>query len=347
MNKHGGYYGEVENMIDFSVNINPFGVSEKLRETIINGIDNIDRYPEIKGESAIKDIAKHYCTNEEQIVLGNGAIELIYLFARSIKPKSVMIVQPTFNEYRRAFSLEGAEIVNYILNEEDGFEIDIEDFVVQIEKNRPDVVVICNPNNPTGVYHSFEKIKRILDVINKYEGILFLDESFIDFSNQKSFIQLTNDYPLLVLRSMTKFYAVPGLRIGFCVANVEIAKRMYMFKEPWSVNYLSLIGVNELLNDTEYEEKTISWCDNERDFVYEKLSELENIKIYKSVANFHMCKSLKMSSLELQRRINKKGVFIRTCEDFVGLDESYFRVALKKHKDNVLLVEEMSEVQQL
>lgn len=337
MNKHGGYYGAKQDVIDFSVNINPLGVSKKLEQTIVDGIKQIHKYPEIDGKSTIEYIANHYGLNNDELVLGNGAIDLIYLFARALKPKKVLVIQPTFNEYKRAFKLAGSKIYDYILNT-DNFEIDVKELINYMHELKPDVVVICNPNNPTGIYHDICKMNEILEAVKEINSILFVDESFIEFSNKESLIKYVSSYPLFILRSMTKFFAVPGLRLGFGVSNKNIIAKMNEYKEPWSVNYLSLISVPVLLENQGYINKTLDWYKAEKEYVYDNLKELEAIKVYKSSTNFHLCKVKESTAEVLKDKLLKKGIYIRTCEDFAGLDNTFFRLALKKHENNEKLI---------
>ncbi|WDV44811.1 threonine-phosphate decarboxylase CobD [Clostridiaceae bacterium M8S5] len=343
MNKHGGYYGESKDVIDFSVNINPLGISKNLEKAIISGISQLHKYPEIDGSTAIKHIAKHYNIKENHITLGNGAIELIYLFARALKPKKVLIVHPTFNEYKRAFKLSSSEIHEYVLDKHD-FKLNEDDLINHIKKIKPDVIVLCNPNNPTGTYNEVNKLEKILKVIKEINSIMFVDESFIDFANKESLIDYYRKYPLIILRSMTKFYAVPGLRLGFCIADEQIINKLYQYKEPWSLNYLSLRAVPVLLEDKEYEEVTIDWCNKERDYVYSAIKDIDNIYVYKSHTNFHICKTENISAFQLQEMLLQKGIYIRTCEDFIGLDDKYFRIALKTRLENDKLLNELKKL---
>ncbi len=198
MNKHGGYYGkDKDKVIDFSVNINPLGISTRVKDEIIEALDNIDRYPEIDGESSRKVIAEDLGLREEEVILGNGAIELIYLFANGVKPKRVMVIQPTFNEYERAFKIAGSEIIHFQRDNENKFNLNIKSLISELKKHKPDVLVLCNPNNPTGSFIEIEEFYTVLDSLKDIGAYLFLDESFIDFTHHKSYYHLINDYSVL------------------------------------------------------------------------------------------------------------------------------------------------------
>lgn len=342
MNKHGGYFGK-EEIIDFSVNINPLGVSEKVIKKVHEVLGDIIKYPEIDGKSTRNIIAEKLDFKSEEIILGNGATELIYLFARAIKPKKVLIIQPTFNEYKRAFKLNEATVVNFINKWEDDFDIDIDSLILKIRNEKPKVLVLCNPNNPTGGQIKLNKLKIILEELNKINSYMLLDESFIDFSENKSLESLINNYNIFILRSMTKYYAIPGLRLGFGLGNKKLIDLLNAYKEPWTINSLSLSIVESLLDDYEYINKTKEWYVKEKEYLYQEIKKLDKIKIYESDTNFFICKLENSKSKELNDFLLNEKIYIRTCEDFIGLDETFFRIAVKNHYDNVKLIESLRE----
>lgn len=339
MNKHGGYQGENEKMLDFSVNINPLGIPDGIREKLILGIAELVKYPEISGTSAIKKIAADLDVRPENVILGNGAIELIYLFARSMGPAKALIIQPTFNEYERALKLYGWEVSHYILTAEDGFFINPDTLQAVIDKEKPQAVFLCNPNNPTGHAYSSAAISAMVARAAP-EITWFLDESFLDFSNETGSLSLlkSEHRAIFILKSLTKFYALPGLRIGYGVAGPVIIKKMERFKEPWTINALGLIAVTAVYDETAYAEKTKAYIKKERQRVYQELVQIDGIKVFKSDTDFHLCRLLQGTVKALQTDLEKAGMSLRTCEDFNGLDDSYFRIAIKKAEDNTKLL---------
>lgn len=342
MNKHGGYFGK-EEIIDFSVNINPLGVSEKVIEKLNETLNSIIKYPEIDGKSTRNIIAENLDLNNDEIILGNGATELIYLFARAIKPKKVLIIQPTFNEYKRAFKLNEATVVNYINKWEDDFDIDIDSLILKIRNEKPEVLVLCNPNNPTGGHIKLNKLKIILEELNKINSYMLLDESFIDFSEYESLKLLINNYNIFILRSMTKYYAIPGLRLGFGIGNKKMVDLLNGYKEPWTINSLSLSIVESLLNDFEYMNKTREWYEKEKRYLYQEIKKLDKIKIFESDTNFFICKLENNKSKELNDFLLNRKIHIRTTEDFIGLDDTFFRIAVKNRYDNEKLLESLKK----
>ncbi len=339
MNKHGGYQGENKNMLDFSVNINPLGIPQGVREKLIAGIDELVKYPEITGVSAIKKIADDLAVLPENIILGNGAIELIYLFARSIGPGKALIVQPTFNEYERALKLYGWEVIHHVISEKDQFTIDPEALAAVIKKEEPQAVFICNPNNPTGRVYSSDFIRAMLEHSTP-EISWFLDESFLGFSEQSSSLALVKEgqQSVFILKSLTKFYALPGLRIGYGVGTPSMIKKMESFKEPWTINALGLIAATGVYDEKDYAASTKAYINAERRRVFEALSQINTIKVYPSGTDFHLCRLLSGTVAELQIALEKEGMSLRSCEDFIGLDNSYFRIAIKKEVENTRLL---------
>lgn len=277
MNKHGGYFGGDDNrVIDFSVNINPLGPPPKLIEKLKEDLEDIVRYPEIDGETGKKLLSKSLDIDTTEIVLGNGATELIYLFAKAIRPQRVLIVEPTFTEYRRAFEINGSSIYEFITNEKKDFNIEIDDLLKEIDEVQPDVVVICNPNNPTGTLIEKKGIKSILEVLDNMQASLFIDESFIDFVEDRSCKAYISKYPLFILRSMTKFYAIPGLRLGYGLGHKDLISRLNRVKEPWTLNILALQSLSILIEDEDYKKMTIEWFNKEKEFVFNELIKLNN-----------------------------------------------------------------------
>lgn len=339
MNKHGGYQGENKKMLDFSVNINPLGIPQGIREKLIAGIDELVKYPEITGVSAIGKIADDLAVLPENIIFGNGAIELIYLFARSMGPGKALIVQPTFNEYERALKLYGWDVVHHVLTEADNFTINPETLAAVINNEKPQAVFLCNPNNPTGRVYSKGFIREMLEH-SAPEINWFLDESFMDFSDESGSLSLVKEatQAVFILKSLTKFYALPGLRIGYGVGVAPIITKMEGFKEPWTINTLGLIAATGVYDEKDYAKQTKTYIQSERQRVFKVLSEIETLKVYPSGSDFHLCQLLTGTVAELQRGLEKDGMSIRTCEDFIGLEDSYFRIAIKKEADNTKLL---------
>jgi len=342
MNKHGGYYGDQKHVLDFSVNINPLGLPSSVIKRLETLTDDLVNYPEPDSLKARVAIAHAINTEDalnltyENIIMGNGATELIYLFARSIKPKKVLLLQPTFNEYERAFRQAGSKCIYFQVTEATEFRVDEYSLMRTIIKIQPDVVVVCNPNNPTGSYIPKDMLKRIYTAIDSYHGYLLIDESFYEFERQPTATELV-EKKCMIIRSMTKYYAIAGIRLGYGIGSTKLIRLLEEMKEPWSVNGLATAIVPDLLTDWDFQEKTNQWYKEEKQWMQHELESLPNLIVYSSSTNYFFCKVTISSGLQCEKLL-EDGIYIRTCEDFVGLDSHYVRLAVKKHEDNKTLI---------
>jgi len=347
MNKHGGYYGVNSKMLDFSININPLGMPPRLKYDLIARMDDLGRYPEPTGYGQRVRLAQRLGVPEDMVILGNGAIDLIYLYAQSVGrgDSPALIVVPTFNEYRRALTMCGWDpVIEFEAGPRDDFRIDPDALMAVVNDQKPRAVFICNPNNPTGMSYSPDYIRGLIEGCDPATH-WFIDESFIDFSSKGSCLDMLMDkgYYLVLLRSMTKFFGVPGLRVGYAVAHPRIIMAMEAYQKPWSVNSLALQAMDSVFEDGRFIRESRSYMLKERHRMYVALSKLRGIKVYPSSADFHLCRLASGTARDLNDGLNVHGINIRTCEDFSGLDETYFRVAVKKKDDNDRLIQVLSE----
>lgn len=346
MNKHGGYRGGRKDVLDFSININPLGMPEGLRKRLEAALDDLGRYPEITGETARNKIAEDIGAAPENVILGNGAIELIYLFARGVHPERALIPVPTFNEYRRALSMNGCgEVCELTLSPEDDFALDPERLIRLAEECHPEAVYLCNPTNPIGRLYSKAFIKELMDRMDP-EIIWFIDESFIEFSGIETCLEYVNhsDRRLFLLRSLTKFFGVPGLRIGYGVGSAGFIRAMEAYKEPWTINTLALEAAMCIYDDKAYMKRTRDYIQTERQRVFDALSGLPGLQVYPSGADFHLYKVEGRSAQTLQKELLEQHINIRTCEDFAGLETQFFRAAIKRHEDNDQLIAALNNI---
>lgn len=343
MNKHGGYKGKAAGITDFSVNINHLGMPVRAEKKLKEAIEGLGKYPEIDGASMCSYIEKRLGMPEGSVILGNGGIELIYLFARAIRPRTAIVVQPTFNEYKRAFEMYGCKVDEFCSKEFECFMPDMDRLADRVRSERPAVVALCSPNNPTGVKISPKDALGAMEAAKEVGTSVLIDESFIDFSGGESFIDLIGDYPVFVVRSMTKFYAIPGLRLGYGVGSAGIINKMKMCKEPWSVNSLSLSIIPELFEDREYEAGTLKEYRSGKKVMLEALGEIDGIKIYPSQTNFVLCRLGRGTGDMLNEHLVKRGFFVRTCKDFCGLGEDYVRIAVRGAVENRALAESIRQ----
>ncbi len=334
-----------DEIIDFSANINPLGFSPKTKEAIIKNLDRLSHYPDPECKEAKKEISHYFKIDYENIVLGNGSTELIYLIVQTLKPKKVLILIPTFYEYEKASNNYNASIKFYKLIERQEFSISINEIISHLAGI--DLVFLCNPNNPTGTFFHREEILILVKEIQRRKIFLVLDEAFIDLHEKESFVREVKNYDyLIVLRSLTKFYGLPGLRIGFGAGSPKLIKELEIQKIPWSVNYLAQIAVREILQDEKFISKSKSFLLEEKEFLYRGLSNIERLKVYKPSANFVFIKLLgSISSEKLQDQLGRKGILIRDCSNFRGLEKGKFiRVAVRTRKENIKLLKEIKSI---
>ncbi|MDH4028866.1 MAG: pyridoxal phosphate-dependent class II aminotransferase, partial [Nitrospirota bacterium] len=238
----------VEGLVDFSASINPLGVPQKAKEIIIKGLDSLVNYPDPDTTVLREKLALHHGIESETVLCGNGSTELIYLLPRALRPASVLIHAPAFSEYERACRLNHKlRITNYELKERDGLKIIPGQFIEGMYGC--DMAFLCNPNNPTGDLLKKEDVIEIAEAARRLKCFLVVDEAFIDFTPGVSVIRQVRDNPyLIVLRSMTKFYALTGLRMGYAVIHASMIERVREFREPWTVNTLAQIAAAAALD---------------------------------------------------------------------------------------------------
>ncbi|MCD2225639.1 threonine-phosphate decarboxylase CobD [Listeria cossartiae] len=340
---HGGNYNELakkhgltkEMVLDFSANINPLGVPASLKQTITANLDQLVEYPEPDYLALRARIASFHQLDLANVIPGNGATELIFGMAKVTKAQKVLLLAPTFAEYERAFF--GAEIVYAELTSETNFAA-AEIVLATLEREMDiDAVCLCNPNNPTGQLISQQDMVQIANLCEKRNIYLIIDEAFMDFLEENETISMINyleRFPhLAIIRAFTKFFAIPGLRLGYLLTkNDLLAEALLQIREPWSINTFADLAGQILLDDTDYINQTYSWLSDEREFLFEGLTQFSELTVYRPSVNyifFHLEKPL-----DLRKELLLKGIFIRSCANYRGLSENYYRVAVKSRDDN-------------
>lgn len=344
MNRHGGYQGDRSGMLDFSVNINPLGMPPHLKYALEDALGDLGRYPEPDGRRHKKRLARRLGVADDWVILGNGGIELIYLYAMAFSGGSAVIVVPTFNEYAEALTAAGWEISLWQTDWASKFRLDTDAFAAYICQAKPDAVFLCNPNNPTGVAYSPMYIRSLIDRCPDTVQ-WFVDESFVGFSSKESCFSLVDgNRKIVLLRSMTKFFGIPGLRLGYAVGHPQIISEMAAIQMPWSVNTLALTALDTVFEDQKYIEDTKSYTSRERHRVRTALSGLPGLEVLPSGADFHLFKLAHGTAADLNALLETQKIYIRTCEDFVGLGDAYFRAAVKKKDENDRLIAALTAI---
>lgn len=345
---HGGNIYEMaqryklrpEAIIDFSANINPLGPSPRVLRALRSHLRWISRYPEMYAQGLVRDLARYHGLTEEAIVVGNGSTALIYRLPYALKVKSALVLHPTFSEYERAFGVGGCRIDMVMRDEADGFRPPWQRLFEGLRRGYG-AIILCNPNNPTGDVIPKDELTEFVEEAARLGTVVIVDEAFMDFHEEATLKhEVLRHGNLIVLRSMTKCYALAGLRLGFLVASPPLAKRVREADEPWSVSALAQIAGRESLKDRNYMRRTLDLMAVERQYLSERIADIPGLTVYPSVTNFLLLKITRLGwdVPRLQQGLIKQAILIRDCRSFPGLDGGFLRIAVRGRKDNSRLL---------
>lgn len=347
MQVHGGNTGEVSRrhgvaedaIIDFSSNSNPLGFPPAVRALLARGALLLTRYPDTHSTELREVLAPALACSPRNIIVGNGSTELIYLLPRVLKPRRALVLKPTFSEYEKSLHAAGCAVQYLTLREKRGFRVRVEEAFGLLK--RTDMIFLCNPNNPTGMLVGDGELRELLDQAEKQGVVVVVDEAFMDFTPQESLAREVNlRSNLIVVRSMTKFFAVPGIRLGYLLAPAALVRRLNTHKEPWTVNGLAQsIGV-ACMADSRFGEKTRRFVDAERRYLVSRLKAVGGLHPYCSSANYLLVNISRrgLSSSLLYEELAGQGILIRDCRSFKGLGGRFIRVAVKGRRHNRMLI---------
>lgn len=333
-----------ETITSFSANVNPLGVSPLLRRTLSNQIDSITSYPDREYTALRNCIAGYAGCEAQHIIVGNGSTELISLFIQIKHPKKALIIGPTYSEYEREISLGGGTTLYYPLKEADSFNINVSDFLKQLHE-AIDLLVICNPNNPTSTAISKEQMRIILDACKQHDIFVMVDETYVEFAEDAdkiTAVPLSYYYNnLIILRGISKFFAAPGLRLGYSITgNFDLIEEINKRKNPWTINSLAEVAGRIMFTDREYINKTKALIASERDRIYKILLKTEGLKPFLPSANFILVKIERdnITSQDIFDIAIRKALMIRDCSTFPFLNNKFFRFCfMEPEKNNELL----------
>ena len=355
---HGGdiwgfsrkYNIPLEEVLEFSGPINFLGPSPKAVEAVKQNAKLIRFYPDPNPVELKAEIAKNvgHGVDEENVILGNGSIELIYMITE-ILPRGfkALIPVPSFTEYEKAALRVDGEAVFVQLPENFALESD------KIKKAVTDdtkIMCICNPHSPSGTLYGRETVLDLVNFCNKKDIIVSVDENYIEFAEEgqdTTVAGMVKEYEnLFVIRSVTKFYGMPGIRFGYGIAAGNLIDKLETVRQPWSINGLAGVATLAAFNDTEFIQNTKQTIAKEKAEFAKNLSKIEGLRVYPSVTNFLLVKILnrKLTSTMLKELLAKERILIRDCCTFVGLDDSYFRVTVRSAKDNQKLTETIRKI---
>jgi threonine-phosphate decarboxylase len=293
-------------------------------------------------------LAARYGLDPDQVLVGNGASELLDLLPRSLPMRCALVLGPTFTEYARRVTLAGGRVLTVNAECGDGYRPPIGRVLKLLRQRQQsiDAVFVCNPNNPTGQLVDRDTLTHLVDRASRWGLWILVDESFIDFCGDQSVLPLLPRYPrLIVLRSLTKFYALPGLRIGYAVGAKAVIEAIRAKQPPWSVNALAQVAAVASLNDHRYARRTIRFVARERERLQRGLESIPGMRVYPSAANFllvelpHACVARTVAQL-----LSHKGILIRDCSGIPGLTPQTIRVAVRYEAQNCRLIKALKQV---
>jgi len=338
--EHGGdIYGKGEILLDFSVSTNPLGLPESVRKALVEQVDDYSRYPDPRCRELAAALARYHGVPPSLVLCGNGASDLLFRFCAYLQPRTALTLAPGFSEYGRAVTLFGGAIREHRLREEQGFAL-TEEILSELT---PDVqtLFLCNPNNPTGRLAAPELLAGIADACAARRILLVLDECFIDFTEGESLAPLLRRYPrLVIVRAFTKLYAMAGLRLGYLLcADPELLARIAAFGPAWNVSVAAQAAGLAALQVSGWAGRTRALIREERALMRQELARL-GLTVYPSDANFLLVRSEK----PLYGPLLDRGVLVRSCANFSGLDERYLRLGLQTRENNLKLLGFIAEV---
>jgi threonine-phosphate decarboxylase len=336
---------EADEILDFSASINPLGPPPSARKAFVQSYGEISRYPDPYGETLKAALAQHHGMSPTEVLLGNGSTQLIYLLRAALRPGKALILGPAFSEYANALELGGANIRQFTLAAADGFQFSLQRFIAAWD-NDCDIVFLATPNSVTGQLISKFDIERIAVAALARKCFIVVDEAFIDFVEAESVKTMVRQNPyLIVLRSLTKYYAFPGLRLGYLFADASTVERLAAYQEPWSVNAPALRVALACLKDPHFRSKTERWLEKERRFLSQNLTVLAGFRPFPSQTNFLLIKidGNGLDALQVQPFLARRKILVRACDSFAGLGADYFRVAVKRRNDNLRLLAALKE----
>ena len=324
-----------EELLDFSASINLLGPSPAALAAIRAAAVDLHYYPEESSAEFARLVAGYLGVFPDEIVPANGSIEAIYWLATVVRPKRVLIVEPTFSEYRSACEAAGAVCDGYSLKEDEGFAFD----AACLDPQGYDLVFLCNPNNPTGYLVPLDEVADLWRRCRAAGAGLVVDEAFMDFAGpEQSILTYGAGDGLYVLRSFTKSHALAGLRLGCLVADAGFAARMRSVMPPWNVNSFALAAGGASLKDWDYMPRSRDENFAARSRLFADLEGIHGIEPLPSEANYLLCRLSGAGSAELADTLGRQGILVRDCRSFPGLGNRYIRVAVRSERENYQLV---------
>ncbi|WP_100398499.1 pyridoxal phosphate-dependent aminotransferase [Bacillus sp. FJAT-44742] len=323
-----------QDILDFSVNTNPFGPPDSFRKLWPSWMEAAFYYPHPQGEDVRKAVAEAAGVRKEEVLAGNGGSEIIFLLARLYKDKTVLLIEPSFAEYRTALEANEARIKTIMAQEENQWQPSLHDFLGALSS--VDAVFFSHPNNPTGVSYGEELLSKMFQACHDRDIDIVCDEAFYDFTvNHRHLLSWRHSFPtLIIIRSMTKMFSIPGLRAGYLIASPDKVRQAEKLMPAWSVNNIAGCAIKQAFKEQSFTDASVNMIATERERVKTNLEEMGFV-ISPSTVNYYLLREDPTKDLlPLITFLSEKGIHVRHTYNFSGLNGSYIRMAVKKKEEN-------------
>lgn len=333
-------------LLDFSANLNPLGLPEGVKKAIAAGMEDYAAYPDPLCRDLVSALSAVEGLSADWLFCGNGAADIIFRLVYGAKPQKALVLAPTFAEYEEALQQVGCQVSRYQLKKDLGFQLDPE-FLRALDGTL-DMVFLCNPNNPTGQVITKEQVLEILQRCKELNILLVVDECFNGFLDEEE-KYAAKDYlvdfdNLIILKALTKTYAMAGLRLGYCMtANAALRDQIKAAGQPWSVSIVAQAAGIQALKEKDYMKETKELLRRERSYLSEALREAGAIPI-SSGANYLFFRWPFEKQISLAEGLFDRGILIRNCDNYHGLEAGYYRICIKRHEENKRLIEAVGDV---
>lgn len=329
-------------LVDFSASINPLGPSLRVRHAILSAWSALVHYPDPDHVSLREAIGRKFSLAPDWVRIGNGSCELIHLLPRALSLRKVMIMGATFSEYSRAVWLAGGKVLNVLAKRSDGYRPPLREALKSLQGDGPmiDALFLCNPNSPTGQVIFQEDLVELVQVAERKRTWLIVDEAFVDYCEAQSVLPRLTSHPyLLVIRSFTKFYGLPGLRVGYLVGNPKVLAHLQTLQSPWAVNALAQVAALSAIQDQSHASRSLAFMNVERKNLEMSLAQLKGVVVFPSAANFLLVElPPRQSASELCLALRQEGLLVRDCSLVPGLNDRTIRIAVRTPAQNRCLI---------
>lgn len=341
MQYHGGDIYRNQIRLDFSVNTNPLGMPDPVKEALHQAVEEAENYPDIRAQALSAAVTEQLQVRKEQLVFGNGASELFHAVLHAIKPSKILIPVPSFLGYEEAAKAIDCEVIFYEMKKEENF--CLTDRILDVLDENISLVFLANPNNPVGNLVEPELIFQIAEKCRQCDITLVLDECFMELTGKEqtySFLKRLDEFPnVVVIRAFTKLYAIPGVRLGYLVCEQNLAEKIRLQLPEWNLSVFAQRAGVAAIKEQEYIARAVVCIQTQRQFLLEEL-QAAGCSVFDSDADY----LLFYSEMPLYELFLQRGILIRDCSNFRGLQRGYYRIAVKSEEQNWMFAEVLREI---